>query len=411
MSAVQSGMFRRRATVVITATLGLFTSVLCACTNTPGGEQCTELRLAPQVYYGTPGPTFVPLTPGQIQAIGEVGPCSGTLIAPTFALSADHCNHTAGTRFCMGVQPDAADRCVEVLEVIRDPAPGSDLVVLRLAGDARDVLPTVEPIPVLTEPLDDSWLGEIAEGSGYGETEEETYGTRFFTAEPIVAIDQTFIYVDGQGAHGLCGGDSGGPLLVIASDHTARVAGALYGGDTSCVGMDQYSRIDPVTRWIEGLAGPTQVGASYCGAIDAIGMCSGDRAIYCADGQLTSARCGASESCGWDEATVGFRCISGDDPCAGVDRRGACIAQVATWCEGGVLRERDCRACGERCYIAGSPAGAYCISDQCAGLDYLGRCDGDVAEWCDGGRLRSVDCADSGQQCGYVDDSIGYYCM
>lgn len=382
-----------------------------ACGDDASGGQCIDTRQVAQVYYGTSGPTFAPLTPGQIMAIAEVGACSGTLIGPSWALSAEHCNLVPGAQFCMGEQSDNADQCLAILEVHRAPLPDSDLVLLQLDGDARDVLPAVEPIPILTEALDDTWLGELAEGAGYGETEANEYGTRLFTTEPIVEIDSTFIHVDGEGAHGLCGGDSGGPLLVIAADNTARVAGALYGGDASCVGVDQYSRLDSVVAWIESYTGVTDAGSPYCGTVDALGMCSGQRAIYCADGTLTSQACGGDEACGWDDAIGGFRCQAGDDPCAGYDRRGSCAGQIATWCDNGVLRERDCRACNERCYFAGSPDGAYCVADSCAGLDFLGQCSGDVAEWCQDGRPQSVDCAATGQRCDYVDDNVGYYCI
>jgi hypothetical protein len=411
---------RIRGRIVFASFLALM-STLSACADEPEVQECVlAARVLPKVYYGTPGPTFAPLTPGQVLAVGQVGACSGTLIAPSWALSAYHCGLSPGALFCMGEQPDAPTACVEVAEVIRDPAPDSDIVLLQLAGDARDVLPEVEPIPVMTEtldpidpsdPSDRSWLGELAEGAGYGMTEELTLGTRYFTAEPIVAIDDTFVHVDGEGSHGLCGGDSGGPLLVIASDLSVRVAGALYGGDASCVGHDQYSRVDAAGAWIESLVGAPTVGPAVCGAVDAIGMCSGARALYCADGALTAQSCAADAPCGWDESAGGFRCVAGDDPCAGYDRRGGCEGQVATWCDDGQLRQRDCAACQERCFMAGSPTGAYCVADGCLGLDFLGRCDGDVAEWCDGGEINSVDCAARGQRCGYVDDSTGYYCI
>lgn len=409
MIAVQSGMLHLRDFAIIAA--GLSLGVLACCGDTADGGLCGDTRLAAEVYYGTDGPTFAPLTAGQIMAIGRIGPCSGVLIAPTWALSAYHCSLNPGATFCMGAEPNEFSVCVPVVEVLREPVADSDLVLLQLERDVRELEPAVEPIPIITESLDDGWLGEIAEAAGYGETENQVIGTRHFTAEPIVAMSPDHIDIDGQGVHGLCGGDSGGPLLVIASDNTTRVAGTLFRGDSSCVGIDQYSRVDRAVSWIESFTGTTEPGPAYCGAVDAVGMCSGARAIYCADGALTSRTCGADDPCGWDDGARGFRCLASADPCAGFDRRGACIGQVATWCDNGVLHERSCAACLERCYIAGSPTGAYCIPDPCGGLDLLGRCNGDVAEWCDNGQPLSRDCAALGQTCGYIDDNIGYYCM
>lgn len=363
------------------------------------------------MYYGTPGPTFAPLTPGQVMAVGRIGACSGTLIAPTWVLTAQHCQLRIGDAFCIGPEPNDPNTCVEVAELVPDENASSDLLLARLQFDPSSMLPEIEPIPVITEALSDDWKQEIAEGAGYGENQDKLFGTRAFTAEPIVDVDGTFIYVDGEGVHGLCGGDSGGPLLVIASDNTARVAGALYGGDSSCVGVDQYSRVDSALAWIEQSTGPTEVGDPYCGPVDAIGMCSGERAIWCASGQLTSETCPAEQACAWDDASGGFRCLAGDDPCEGLDRRGACDGSSARWCVNGVVQSLDCDSCTQRCAIAGSPEGAYCLADPCGGLDFLGRCTAaGVAEWCQNGEIRSIDCAERGETCDFIDSSIGYYC-
>lgn len=369
---------------------------------------CGDTRTVTQVYYGTSNPTFAPLTPGQVMAIGQVGPCSGTLIAPTWALSAQHCGLAPGALFCVGPDPANPDTCVPVAAVHNDPDPDSDLAVLELEQDPRALLAGLEFIPIMTEPLDTGWYGELAEGAGYGEAEDGSFGVRYFTAEPIAELNTLELVVDGQGVHGLCLGDSGGPVLVIASDATARVAGALLGGDSSCVGIDRYTRVDRVVGWIESLTGPTQVGPAYCGVVDEIGMCTGGRAVWCDGGVLRSETC-AAQGCGWDGA--GFRCVASPDPCQGYDRRGACEDNVALWCESGQLLQRTCDQCSERCYIAGSPEGAYCVAHPCGSLDFLGRCNGDVAEWCEGNGIRSVDCGARGQRCGYVDDETGYYCM
>jgi hypothetical protein len=378
----------------------------------PSGEICEgDIRLAQEVYYGTLLPSHVPLEPGQILAIGDFNGCSGTLIAPRWVLSADHCRLNPGVRFCMGEQPDDPNICLTVVRVIAHPQ--NDLALAELETDAVVEVPGLQPIPIMTDRMDASWLGRLAEAAGYGQTEDGTLGTRYFVTEPIVDLNGSFLTVDGDGSSGLCRGDSGGPVMVIAPDATVRVAGALYGGDASCVGRDSYTRTDLAREWIETYTGPTVAQPGSCGSIDAVGACfSADTALWCEGGTvLRSETCAEGTRCGWDDAAAAFRCIAGPDPCEGYDRRGGCDGAVAYWCESGALRARDCGSCGETCDPFATTAGVYCRHDACMGLDYQGRCNGSVAEWCDSGALRTYDCAADGQSCGYINDDLGYYCL
>ena len=74
-----------------------------------------------------------------------------------------------------------------------------------------------------------------------------------------LAFNGTHVIIDGEGTRGVCNGDSGGPVMVIAEDGTVRVAGTLHYGDPSCVGRDNYTRVDLFRDWIEGHTGPTVV--------------------------------------------------------------------------------------------------------------------------------------------------------
>ena len=375
-----------------------------------GADPLCADRTTRLVYYGTPEPTAVPLGAGQILAIGDWGGCSGAFVTDDWVLTAEHCGIRPGRELCVGVDRFRPDVCFAAAEVREHPE--VDMALVRMDAPASSRIPELEPIPIMTERIDRSWFGTIVEAAGYGTQEDDSSGEREFTAEPLVDFEGPFAVIDGMGERGVCFGDSGGPLMILASDSTVRVLGDLSYGDPSCVGRDRYTRTDLVVDWIESHTGPTVATGGSCGRITAEGDCMGEVAVRCEAETLVSERCEGGAACGWDEASERYGCITAPDPCEGVSAEGRCDGEVATWCDRGVIRRRDCGACGSdlSCQRVAEVGGYYCDLDPCAGLDYLGECRGDVAVWCEGGEVQMQDCARQGLRCGYINDTVGYFC-
>lgn len=373
-------------------------------------KYCGDTRSAPKVFNGTLLPTYAPLTPQQMPSIGSFRLCSGTLISPTWVITAKHCGLSSGVQFCFGYDPAAPDICIDSGRVLNHP--DVDLTLVELTQDARTRMPQLAPLGVMRDPMTSEWIGRQAEAAGYGETESGSLGTRYFTAEPIVSLDRGLVTIDGQGQRGVCFGDSGGPLLVLADDGTVRVAGVLSNGDESCLGRDNFTRTELHLAWIEEQTGPLDSGSNQgCGQIGRAGRCDQGRAVWCGNDRIQLDECDPGSTCGWDDAAGGFRCITGADPCEGFDSFGGCDGNVARWCDNGVPRVRDCGACNQICQPSVDNLGAYCTTDSCEGIGFQGRCSGDVAEWCEGGEISRRDCGELGQTCAFIDDQVGYYCV
>ncbi len=379
----------------------------------PPPDQCVEgpnkrLQTPLGVYYGTDQPTHVPLSEGQVIAIGNFGGCTGTLVAPTWVASASHCGHRRGVRFCLGRTPTSEDACFTAVRAIDHPS--GDLSILELDRDALAALPGVEPIPMIEDDLDRSWVGRTAEAAGYGRQETGRSGRREFTAEPIVAVQSDSVVIDGQGQRGVCFGDSGGPLMAIGTDGLPRIIGVLSYGDPSCTGRDTFTRLDVYRSWIEGYTGPLgPTGPRPCGAVTPEGRCEdASTAVWCEADELQRLACGPGTQCAYAPAAGGFRCVTPDqDPCGGLDYDGRCDGQVLSWCDRGVVQTRDCGACLEAC-VPGRDGGRYCVPSDCGDLTFLGRCDGDTAVWCNRDGQRETRACRNG--CAYIDAETGYFC-
>ena len=200
-----------------------------------------------------PNPKVVQFQPEQQNTVGaflsgSAVTCTGTVIAPRVVLSAAHCSVVGrGTRFVLG--PDAAlpIASATVLAVARHPgfragSSGSDYLLAYLDRD----LPVL-PLGVGGPPS----VGEVVQTVGYGRTAAATSGntTRLWLSEQVREVGPDTFAVFSSGQHGMCMGDSGGPVLRMEADQPV-VVGILSWGDRDCTGTDVFQRPDVVQDWI-----------------------------------------------------------------------------------------------------------------------------------------------------------------
>lgn len=216
-----------------------------------------------KVVRGTPDATLYAFDPKQKAAIGALidgfgrNFCTGTLVGDNVVLTAAHCvRHVDPSiiRFAIGEDASTPDKTFEVAEIRANPlwtmdAPGHDNALLFLRGS---VLRYATPIPISRGVLPDL-AGQQVQNVGYGATEPNGAGLntqRWWTTQLVTQIDASSVVVDGRQVSSVCKGDSGSPSLYRFPDGQIRIIGTLHGGETTCIGLDRYARIDLDTDWL-----------------------------------------------------------------------------------------------------------------------------------------------------------------
>lgn len=207
--------------------------VLWAC----GSERGTA-RLEQAIIHGEPAPERTGIV--YVAHPESDDACSGTVIAPTLVLTAQHCTFDSPTKgggpltetlFRVGFGPELdrlTYRYTAGLSWVRGPD-DTDLETAHASGEDVAVLTLAEPVPAGTHVHPVDWdfepgSGDAYELVGFGLASEEStsWGTRRSTTDEVTGYDPITGQLETTG-NGACRGDSGGPMLFGPSTSVVAV--------------------------------------------------------------------------------------------------------------------------------------------------------------------------------------------
>ncbi|HND53542.1 MAG TPA: trypsin-like serine protease, partial [Pirellulaceae bacterium] len=210
-----------------------------------------------RIVNGTPTSDY-----GSVGIIGDSsgGFCSGTLIAPRYALTAGHCGegvaNTAG-RFSVGGQNYATSRVI-VHPSYNNQSLANDIAIFELNQAVTGVTPSAifRGTPQVGQVL--TLVGFGAGGTGTtGHTND--FGTKRVGRTPIDGVEPTVIRwnFDNNTESNTAPGDSGGPAFLTVNQ-VDYVAGVTSGGTRDDAGIGDQSfdtRVDAFATWIDSIVG------------------------------------------------------------------------------------------------------------------------------------------------------------
>jgi len=186
--------------------------------------------------------------PAVLYLSGSSWGCTGTLVADTVVLTAAHCVPINQVHFGNALNDFFDSRRVvqQIISRYYDPAGTvsykGDIALLRLESAAPV---EVAPIPINTEPLDDSYIGAEVRAVGFGVTDGSTQtgaGTKRFVNLELKGVSSEHLTY-GTEFTNICQGDSGGPTF-LDFDGTERLVSVSSFVEGACDGESYSVRAD-----------------------------------------------------------------------------------------------------------------------------------------------------------------------
>ncbi|MBT9556534.1 MAG: trypsin-like serine protease [Myxococcales bacterium] len=370
-------------------------ALVCACTDAArvgsAAESPATARAVAPLLDGSPTPSLVSLDHGQRRAIGAferdgVVRCTGTVVASRRVLTAAHCfAHEADLGPFDFIVGGGADVALPIQRV--DAHESRDIAVVTLGADAPATI-----IPIRFDDFQQGVTPETVEavGAGLG----SGAGIAFGLFE-VKGISATELRLENGTGNGLCGGDSGGPILVEHGGR-AEIVGVASSSAPNCAAPAIAVRTSAAATWLKTvLDGALPEPSGACDEQQDLGRCVDALGLSCRAGWWRSHDCAASGLFCGPLPGGGDGCLPA--PCGSVDRHGLCDEGAALWCDDRGLERLDCAARGLGCGwdpASGPDGGFRCVActacdgrcvDHATDEDHCGECGGRCEGECEGG--------------------------
>lgn len=323
--------------------------------------------------------------------------CTATVISDRAILTAKHCFYGSedkvpprNSNFSFAILDDRgteAQRQADIGEplIAEDEFPFSfedviplgnlDIAMIRFPGRPFD-RPGLQPLPINVYPLEGSFkqnlIGAPVDVAGFGDSYHDNEDGRYFASVKLELVTPTYIVTNGQNEQGICGGDSGGPLLATGVNGEIAILAVVTNGDKCCVGLDQLTRVDLVAEELinRGNAYSDRASVDYeaCRGLSRDFQCRGNTLHLCIDGEAVSVPCASGQVCEFDALDQRFDCVpNSEKACPNISPEGMCIDNNTALlrCEYGEERRINCKG-GSRCGVIAGGERYGCISGEAA---------------------------------------------